>query len=384
MGDMIMTDRKPDYMIFVLVMILSLFGLIMVFSASYYTYAVKNSDTSGITVLLKQGWMVVIGLVAMIVTMQIPYHFYSRFRVKGFSAIAILAVVVSLALLVAVLLTAEDKNGAKRWLAIGPISFQPSEVARFAMILFVADEFARKRDDLVQRRDFIRFAKAFAPSLLVAGSICALILLGSNLSMTAATGLTFLCMCIAVGINWRFITLMAVGALALGVFFTVTEDYRMARAVIFTDPFSDPADKGYQLVQSLYALGSGGLTGVGLGNSTQKYLYLTYGDSDFIFSIIGEEIGFIGIVAMLAVYALLMVRGLRCAWYAQDTYGLMLATGIISTIAIQLLINVAVCTSSMPPTGLPLPFISSGGSSIVIFMAETGILLNVSRFSRQT
>ena len=182
----------------------------------------------------------------------------------------------------------------------------------------------------------------------------------------------------------RFVTLMAVGALALGVFFTVTEDYRMARAVIFTDPFSDPSDKGYQLVQSLYALGSGGLTGVGLGNSTQKYLYLTYGDSDFIFSIIGEEIGFIGIVAMLAVYALLMVRGLRCAWYAQDTYGLMMATGIISTIAIQLLINVAVCTSSMPPTGLPLPFISSGGSSIVIFMAETGILLNVSRFSRQT
>lgn len=379
-----MTARKPDYLIFVLVLGLTLFGLIMVFSASYYTYAVKESATSGITVLIKQGQMVVIGLVFMIVAMQIPYRLYNKWRFKSFSALAMLAVVASIILLVVVLLLPGDKNGAKRWITIAGISFQPSEIARLAMILFVADEFAHKREDLIQRRDFGRFFRAFLPSLMVTGAVCALILLGSNLSMTAATGMAFICMCVVTGINWRFIAVMVLGALALGVLFTIIEPYRMARAVIFTDPFQDPSDKGYQLVQSLYALGSGGLTGVGLGNSTQKYLYLTYGDSDFIYSIIGEEIGFIGLVVLLTTYGLLIIRGLRCAWYAHDTYGLMLSTGIIAAIGIQLLINVAVCTSSMPPTGLPLPFISNGGSSMIIFLAETGILLNVSRYSRQT
>lgn len=383
MSDQRLVARKPDYIIFVLVTALSLFGLIMVFSASYYTYAVK-AGASGISVLLKQGWMVVIGLVLMIITMNIPYHLYNRFRVKGFSIVAVLAVLASVVLLMIVLILPGDLNGAKRWINIFGVSIQPSEIGRFAMIFFVADEFSRKREDLTQRRDFIRFAKAFAPSLFVAGGICALILAGSNLSMTAATGLTFICMCVAAGINWRFIALMCFGALALGTLFTITESYRMARVLIFTDPFSDPQGNGYQVVQSLYALGAGGLTGVGIGNSTQKYLYLTYGDSDFIFAIIGEETGFIGIILLLAVYALLIYRGLRCAAFTVDTDGLLLATGIISTIAIQLIINVAVCTSSMPPTGLPLPFISAGGSSMIIFMVETGILLNVSRFSRQT
>ena len=373
--------RRPDYSIFVLVVLLSLFGLVMVFSASYYTYALKEKVT-GVYVIVKQGRMLVMGLAAMLITMQVPYHFYSRWRFLNMPFISLVAVGVSALFLIIVLFTGADTNGAKRWLEIGPLSFQPSEVARFAMILFVGNEFARKREDLVQRKDFVRFAAAFAPSLLAAGILCGLILAGRNLSMTAATGLTFLCMCIAAGINWRFMGVMGLVALGMGVLFTLTESYRVKRLLVFMDPFEDAMGNGYQVVQSLYALGNGGLTGVGLGNSTQKYLYLTYGDSDFIYAIIGEETGFIGICVLLAVYALLIIRGLHTAWYAADTEGLMLSVGVISAIAIQLLINVAVCTSSMPPTGVPLPFISSGGSSMVIFMGEAGILLNVSRYTR--
>jgi len=396
MSDRRLMARKPDYLMFVLVVILSLFGLVMVFSASYYNHAVKESGT-GISVLTKQAGFVGGGLLLMIVAMAIPYHWYNRFRIQNvynilhipikflgdYSLIPILAVLVSVILLVIVLLLPGDLNGAKRWINIASVSVQPSEIGRFAMILFVADEFARKREDLVQRRDFLRFLKAFMPSLIVTGVICSLILLGSNLSMTAATGLTFICMCIVSGINGKFIFWMFCAAIGVGVFFGVTESYRMARLRIFWDPFVDPQGNGYQLVQSLYALGAGGLTGVGIGNSTQKYLYLTYGDSDFIFSIIAEEIGFIGVMLLLAVYCALIYRGLHSAIYAADANGLIMATGIVSTIAIQLFINIAVCCSAMPPTGLPLPFISAGGSSMLVFMVETGMLLSVSRFSRK-
>lgn len=380
-----MIAHKPDYLIFALVSVLVLFGLVMVFSASYYTYAVKSS-TDGFHVLRNQTLYAAMSIAVMVVVLNIPYTSYLSWRkIRGkelpVSIVPALAVLASVVLLMLVLMSDADLNGAKRWIKIGPVSVQPSEVGRFSMILFVADEFGRKKDALQQRKDFVTFIKAFHPSFLVAVGICSLILAGSNLSMTAATGLTFICMCIAIGINWRFVILMVVGAVGLGVLFTVTKSYRMKRAAIFLNPFSDPTGDGYQVVQSLYALGNGGLTGVGLGESTQKFLYLTYGDSDFILAIIGEELGLIGLIALLLVYAALILRGLRCANRSSDSRGLCLATGIVSAIAVQLIINVAVCTSSIPPTGVPLPFISAGGTSMLIFMAEAGILLNTSRYT---
>ncbi len=167
---------------------------------------------------------------------------------------------------------------------------------------------------------------------------------------------------------------LGAGAALLGL-----EGYRSSRLAIFQNPFADPQGDGYQLIQSLYALGSGGIFGTGLGSSRQKYLFLTYGESDFIFSIIAEELGLIGAMLLLAVYFVLIFRGIRVAMHCQDLFGSMMATGITAIIALQVLINVAVVTVSIPPTGVPLPFVSAGSSSLVILLAAVGVLLNISR-----
>ena len=367
---------RIDLPFLLLTLLLTVMGLVMLFSASFPS---ANYETGDPTFYLKrQGLFALLGLAAMVVMSRMNYQKLRRYSV--------LLVGISLFLLLLVLVPGLgiNENGATRWLGKkGVLTFQPSEIAKLAVIVFFADSISKKKNLMETFKYGIR------PYLLLLAFYAVLMLLEPHLSGTILIVGTGVVLMIVGGINKKWAiggigAVAAVGFAYVKLVETGVISYGASRIEMWKNPFIDPLKAGYQLSQSLITIGSGGLTGVGLGNSTQKYLYLTYGDSDFIFSIIGEEIGFIGIVAMLAVYALLMVRGLRCAWYAQDTYGLMMATGIISTIAIQLLINVAVCTSSMPPTGLPLPFISSGGSSIVIFMAETGILLNVSRFSRQT
>jgi cell division protein FtsW len=191
-------------------------------------------------------------------------------------------------------------------------------------------------------------------------------------------------MFVAAGINWKRFAVMLSACGVFGFVFTVTEAYRLRRLLIFLHPWSDPRGDGYQIVQSLYALGNGGLFGVGLGNSRQARLFLPYAESDFILSIIGEELGFVGFAVLVVFFWVLIWRGLLVATRAQDEFGMLMATGITSLIGIQFLINVLVVTSTMPPTGVPLPFISNGNTSLVIFMAAVGILLNISRRQLRT
>ncbi|MGI5877184.1 MAG: FtsW/RodA/SpoVE family cell cycle protein [Christensenellales bacterium] len=365
-----MSQRKNfDYLIMLIVVGLVLFGVVMVFSASYYSYQVREGD--GLSRFIKQLQGAAIGLALMIILAFVDYHVLQR------ALIPVGLLLISIAFLVVVLFTEEDILGAKRWLDLGFISFQPSEVARFALLVFCADWLSRFRRE-VTGRDFRKFMRGMSAPFLAAGVVCGLILAGNSLSMTIATALMFFCLLVTVGISGRILALTGTGVGVLGAVFTFIAPYRVARFTIFTNPWKDPRDSGFQLIQSLYALGAGGLFGVGLGNSRQKYLFLTYCESDFILSIIGEELGFLGVTVLLIFFMALIWRGTLTAMYAPDTFGLLMAAGITALIAIQVIINVAVVTSSMPPTGVPLPFISAGNTSLIIFMSEIGVLLNIS------
>jgi cell division protein FtsW len=371
--------KNLDYSVLFIVIGLVLFGILMVFSASYYTYQAK-SDSTGYAQLLKQLQYAVVGFAVMLIAMFFDYHWF-RLRIGRFPLIIWGAIALSMVLLVLALIIGENTNGANRWIEVAGISIQPSEIARFAMLLFTADWLAIHKDDLREMRRKKIFWRAMLPLLLVAGMICGGILSGKSLSMTACAGLLFIVLLYVAGVDKKFLILALVGAVLAGTVAILAEGFRINRVTIFRDPWKDPQDTGFQLVQSLYALGAGGLFGKGLGNGTQKLLYLTYGDSDFILANIGEELGFVGITVLLLIFVVLIWRGLVVAVRAPDTFGMLMAAGITSIIAIQVIINVAVVTSSMPPTGVPLPFISAGGTSLIMFLGEVGILLNISRQS---
>ena len=370
-----MGKRKGmDYAILAITILLVLFGLVMVFSASYYLSL--SSGSEGSKFLLKQLLGAGIGLGALWLTSLVPYRAWRT------PTIPLGIVAVSVVLLVAVLFM-PDKNNVNRFITVGPIQFQPSELGRVALIFFIAWWVSNHGEDL-RSRDFKKFRRGIGAPLLVLGLIAGLVLMGKNLSMAFSTVLIGLAMLLVAGINWRpFLVLLGSGT-ALGVLFTVTVSYRMKRLLIFTNPWKDPRGDGYQLIQSLYALGNGGLFGVGLGNSRQKLLWLPYAESDFILCIIGEEFGFLGMALLVAAFWVLVWRGMLVAVRAPDEFGMLMAAGITSLIGIQFLINILVVTSSMPPTGVPLPFISNGNTSLVVFMAVVGMLLNVSKHSVKT
>lgn len=364
-----------DYLILGVTILLTLFGLVMVFSASFYLSQHKGGE--GVYFLTKQLVGAGIGIVALIVTCYLPYKLYNK------PYIAFAMVGISVVLLVIVLFT-KEVNNVHRFLTIAGLQFQPSEVGRFSLIVFIAWWISKYGGDL-RSKNFKRFVtKGISGPLIATAVITGLILVGKNLSMAASTLMIALVMLLVAGIDWKPFLLMLTGGVAFGVIFTLTEEYRLKRLMIFMDPWKDARGDGYQLVQSLYGLGAGGLFGVGLGNSRQKLLFLPYAESDFILSIIGEEFGFIGMMLLMAAFWILIWRGMLVAAKAPDSFGMLLAAGITSLIGIQVLINVLVVTSSMPPTGVPLPFISNGSTSLVVFMTAVGILLNVSRQSVKT
>ncbi len=221
------------------------------------------------------------------------------------------------------------------------------------------------------------------PIVVVGGLMCLLILLEPNLSVTLCVGMVMLIMMIIGGIKARYFLLILIPALCLVPILILIEPYRLERLVAFLNPWASPKEEGFQLIQSLYALGSGGFFGVGLFNSRQKYLFLPFSESDFIFSIIGEEMGFVGCVVVIVMYVIVIWKGIKIALNAVDRLGCYMAAGITSLIAVQLLINIAVVTGSIPPTGIPLPFISAGGTSLMVFMGAIGILLNISKNQRE-
>lgn len=357
------TAGHMDYTIFFTVLLLCMFGLVMVFSASYY-YAQSQFD-DGLYYLKRQAIYMALGFVLMLVVSRFDYRNWDRMKVVVMG--------VAIALLVAVLIFGAERNGGKRWLIIAGISIQPSEIAKFAMIIYMASFMAKRQ---AQMKSLVR---GVIPLALVLGVVCILIMLQPNMSMTVIIALLWVAMLFVGGADKKH--LLIILALGVAAFFLLAfaAPYRVARMTIFLDPWQDASDSGYQLVQSLYALGSGGLFGRGFNASQQKLLYLTYGESDFIFAIIGEELGWIGCVILMLAYLFLIYRGTMVAFKCKDRYGSLLAAGITITLALQVLVNIGVVTSSMPTTGQPLPFISSGGSNLIIFQAAVGILLSVSR-----
>ena len=365
--------HRMDYGILLTVTLLCAFGLVMVFSASYYyaqNYAGANYD--GYFYLKKQAVYMLIGYPIMLLLSFFDYRRLEKYKVIGF--------LVSVVLLVAVLIFGEELNGGKRWLNIAGQSIQPSEIAKFGMMLYMCAFMSKKHAIM---RDFKR---GMLPMLLAIGVICGLIMLQPNMSMAVIVGMMGYALLFAGGADIKQMLLLGVVLVALFVLFAVIEPYRFARLTSFRDPWNDGdggLGSGYQLIQSLYALGSGGLFGLGLNNSRQKLLYMTYGESDFIFAILGEELGFVGAVAVMCAYGFIIFRGLRTALRCRDRFGSLLATGITVVFALQVFVNIGVVTGSMPTTGQALPFISAGGSSLLIFLSAMGVLLNISRFTTQ-
>lgn len=353
-----------DFPLFIIILILACFGLIMVFSASMVEDVKRYHNIY--YHLIKQGTWLLIGIVAMITMMLFPYQ---KLRNRKFINFGML---ISLILLVVVLFTPSVK-GASRWFALGGLNLQPSEVAKLMIIIYLADTITRKGEKIKS------FSKGVLPVLIVSGVVAALILKEPNMSTAMIIMAVAFCMLIVGGARFsQLFTLIFLG-IGGGGFLAMSAEYRRQRVLGFLNPWKDALDTGYQAIQSLYGLGAGGFFGTGLGQSRQKWYYIPEAQNDFIFSIIGEELGFLGVLFVIILFVLLVWRGMKIALNCNDKFGSILAAGITALIAVQSSINLLVVSSFMPVTGVTLPLISYGGSSFVFTMASLGVLLNISR-----
>jgi len=356
--------KASDFTLMIAVILLVFIGIIMVFSSSWPDGLYKMDD--GYYFLKKQLISSIIGLFAMLFFMNFSY-----FRLDKLSRL-IFIVCIGMAFLIFTPLGIE-LNGAKRWINLGFTTFMPSDAVKLGSIIFLSSYLAKRKEKIKSIKH------GLLPSLLIIGLSCGLILMQKDLSTSATLGLTLFIILFIAGAKIFHLTLIGALGLAGGTAAIMSEEYRMKRFTSFLDPFAVKSGDGWQAVQSLYALGSGGLFGLGLGKSRQKFFYIPEPYNDFIFSIIGEELGFLGCVTVMLLFLVIIWRGIRIALSAKDLFGCLLASGIIALITIQAMIHIAVVTSSIPPTGIPLPFISYGGTSLMIYMAAAGILLNISR-----
>lgn len=358
-----MKKHAADYWILILAVGLSAFGVIMIQSASYYStmntangpyYYAYNQFTKGL-----------VGVAMMIFFWKFDYTYLKKYHLTK------IAYGISVIMLLLVLIVGTDAYGAQRWLNIGGLSIQPSDIAKLGLVLVLADIFS-------QDTSRIHKIKWLISAAVIAGILALLIMLQPNLSTTVCVLAITVAILFTAGLHWGW--LMAAGGVgvALVVLLMVSAPYRLQRLEAFLNPWLEPLGSGYQLIQSLYAIGSGGFVGVGIGQSMQKLLYIPFAESDFIFAIVAEEIGFFGCVLLFTAYALLIWRGILVAQRSNDPFAVLLATGVTSMIAIQTIINLCVVTGAIPPTGIPLPFISYGGTSLMIMLGAVGILLNIS------
>jgi len=364
---MLIEKKSPDLWFFIVVILLIAVGLCMVFSSSYIMAYKWYGDSYYF--LKRQLIYVIIGLIAFFFAMFTDYHHYKRFTLP--------TLILSIALLLTVYVPGIGRvaGGASRWIKIGFFSFQPSEIAKFALILYMAESLTRK-----QAKDIETFIRGVLPTLIIMLAMFLLILNEPDFSTSLIIlGISFIMLFIG---GTRVIQLYAliVAAIPLGILILSREEYRKVRLLSFLDPWKDPLDSGFHIIQSLLALGSGGIFGIGLAESKQKYFYLPDQHTDFIFSIIGEELGFIGTVVIIILFTILLWRGFRIALDTSDQFGTLLAAGITSMIVFQSIINIGVVTKMIPTTGITLPFISYGGSSLIVNMFCAGILLNISRY----
>jgi cell division protein FtsW len=366
---MLSTKRNtPDLILLIVTFTLLAIGLIMVYSASavWADYKFQDSFFFAKRQMLFAG----VGIIAMFFIMNFNYLTWRTW--------AKIILIVCFVLLIFVLIPGigNVRNGSRSWIGVGAFSIQPSEFMKLAMIAFLA-KFLSENQKLITS-----FKKGLIPSLGLVFLAFALIMLQPDLGTgTVMVGTCVVMVLVAGARIWHFVIFGLIG-IAGFVGLVISAPYRIKRITSFLDPWQDPLDSGFQIIQSLYAIGPGGLFGLGLGQSRQKFFYLPEPQTDFIFAILAEELGFIGGSFILLLFALLLWRGIRIALGAPDLYGSFLAVGIIAMVAIQVMINIGVVTGLMPVTGITLPFLSYGGSSLTLMLMAIGVLLNISRYAR--
>ncbi|MBU5444716.1 putative lipid II flippase FtsW [Paenibacillus sp. MSJ-34] len=356
---------RPDFLLLFVTILLVGFGLIMIFSASSPIATMKHD--SPWHYVMKQGVFALIGLFLMLIFMRIPYTWW-----KKVTPMLLLFSIISLVL---VLLVGININGAKRWFVLGGYHLQPAEFTKLSVIMYMAALVSRKGEHI---RDFRR---GLLPILTVVGLVMLLVLKQPDFGTVLILCCIALTILIVGGVDLRHLFLLSLFFIPVFIFLAVSQSYRLQRIAAFLNPMNNPLGSDYQLIQSLIALGNGGLTGTGLGKSIQKLFYLPEAHTDFIFAVIGEEFGFVGTSLLLIVFFLFVWRGYKAAVLCDDPFGLLLGVGIVMMIFIQIVLNIGGVTGTLPITGLPLPFISYGGSSLILCLAGTGILLSISRDS---
>ncbi len=354
----------PDKWLFAATVGLALFGVVMVYSASAMMAQQENANQYHY--VLKQGVWVTIGFVVMLIAMQFNYQQLKRRRI-----VYGLLIVSTIALMGVFAFT--SSNGAHRWLKFPGFSMQPSELSKVALAIFLA-YFLEKRAG--EEGDLWR---TFIPCAFVTGWLAGLVVIEPDLGTAMMLALIFTVVIYTAGARVLHLGMAAAPALVGLAGLLIFVPWRMKRLVTFLDPWADPQGAGFQVVQSLIAVGSGGAQGIGFGQSKQKMLFLPFAHSDFIFAVVGEELGLVGCLAVIAVFALFLWRGVRAALLAPDRFGMLLGLGIVTSIVAQALFNISVVLSLVPTKGIPLPFISYGGSSLVPTLAAVGILLNISQ-----
>lgn len=350
-----------------LILLLLLIGIIMVYSSSHIWAEYKYDDA--LFFVKRQILFAVIGILAMYVIVQIPYQFWKKH--------ALTILLVCFALLIAVIIPGIGmvRGGARSWIGIASFSIQPSEFMKLGLIIYLATYLSSNQKKLTSLK------KGFLPVISLVFISFGLIMLQPDLGTGVVLVLTCMIMIFSTGARLsHFIGLASFGLIGFA-FLIISAPYRISRITSFINPWEDPLGDGFQIIQSLYAIGPGGLMGVGLGNSLQKYFYLPEPQTDFIFSILGEELGFIGGLTIISLFFMLFWRGIVISLGAPDLFGCLVGLGIISMLTIQVMINISVVIGLIPVTGITLPFLSYGGSSLTLILCSVGFLLNISKYS---
>ncbi len=360
-------QSSPDFILFAVTMLLVAFGLVMVFSSSAVISQVERDDTYYF--LRRQAFWAALGVLGMYLTSRISYWKWKLL------ATPILAVNFILLLAVFIPGLGVQVYGAERWLGIAGITIQPSEFTKIALILFISTL-------MTSTRNAASHGKTLLLALVVLGISCGLILLQPDMGTTVAIGSTIMLVIFVAGMKLSHIVGLASLVIPATVALIFSEEYRRKRFLSFLNPWEDHLESGYQVIQSLYALGPGGLVGAGLGRSRQKFFYLPEPHNDFIFAVIGEELGFIGASTVIVLFFIFIWRGLKTAMGSPDLFGTLMATGITTMVGLQAFMNIGVVTAFIPVTGINLPLISAGGSSLFLTMSAVGILLNISKHNQ--
>lgn len=357
-----------DMPLFITLLVMLAFGLIMIFSASSPSAYYEVGDK--FYYIKRQLLFTALGFGALFFCMNYPIQKIRRqtYFLCGISALLMLLVI----------LIGQTGGGAQRWLAFGPITFQPSEFAKYVLIFLFAKLLTER-----PKNHLDNFVTGLLPYMVIIGAVGLLMYLQDHLSGLVIIFASLMVLLIAGGARFSHIGIM--GALGGGVLalMAIFEPYRMKRLTAFMDPFADKMDTGWQIVQGLYAIGSGGMFGRGLGQSRQKFLYIPEAHNDYIYAIICEELGFVGAIFVAVLFAVFITRGIYIALNCPDKFSSLTAFGITTVLGLQYLINVGVVTSSIPNTGMQLPFFSAGGSSLIIMMGAVGVLLNISRYAKK-